>query len=267
MKTVKRNHKGFISGALIGTLGGLIGLGGAEFRLPVLVGIFRLETLKAIILNKAMSLVVVFTALIFRIKTISIEQLSMHYEVPLNLLAGSLIGAWIAAGYAIKIDCTWLNRIILVLLTCLSLLMLSEAFFGIHGNNIPLFQNIILRILTGLIAGFLIGIFAALLGVAGGELLIPTIVLLYGVDIKIAGSLSLIVSLPTMLVSFARYTRSDAFSVLKNEKSLLKWMIIGSIMGSAIGGLLIGFIPTKILMIFLGLILLVSAIKTFKHSA
>ena len=38
------------------------------------------------------------------------------------------------------------------------------------------------------------------MGVAGGELLIPTIVLLYGVDIKIAGSLSLAVSLPTMLV-------------------------------------------------------------------
>jgi hypothetical protein len=40
-------------------LGGLIGLGGAEFRLPVLVGLFRLQTLEAIIFNQAMSLVVV----------------------------------------------------------------------------------------------------------------------------------------------------------------------------------------------------------------
>ncbi|EFA4416066.1 sulfite exporter TauE/SafE family protein, partial [Escherichia coli] len=32
----KRNGKGFLSGTLIGALGGLIGLGGAEFRLPVL---------------------------------------------------------------------------------------------------------------------------------------------------------------------------------------------------------------------------------------
>lgn len=29
-------------GAAIGTLGGLIGLGGAEFRLPVLLGLFAL---------------------------------------------------------------------------------------------------------------------------------------------------------------------------------------------------------------------------------
>ena len=37
-----------------------------------------------------------------------------------------------------------------------------------------------------------------IMGVAGGELLIPTIVVLYGIDIKIAGSLSLAVSLPTI---------------------------------------------------------------------
>ena len=37
---------------------------------------------------------------------------------------------------------------------------------------------------------FGIGIVAALLGVAGGELLIPTLVLLFGADIKLAGSLT-----------------------------------------------------------------------------
>jgi len=31
----------FAGGAIIGTLGGLIGLGGAEFRLPLLIGLFR----------------------------------------------------------------------------------------------------------------------------------------------------------------------------------------------------------------------------------
>ena len=66
----------------------------------------------------------------------------------------------------------------------------------------------------GVVAGFGIGVVAAIMGVAGGELLIPTIVLLFGVDIKIAGSLSLLVSLPTMLVAFARYSRDGSFAVL-----------------------------------------------------
>jgi uncharacterized membrane protein YfcA len=56
-------------------------------------------------------------------------------------------------------------------------------------------------------------IVAALLGVAGGELLIPTLVLLFGIDIKLADSLSLAVSLPTMIVGFARYSRNRSFAV------------------------------------------------------
>lgn len=57
---------------------------------------------------------------------------------------------------------------------------------------------------VGLIAGLGIGVVAALLGVAGGEPLIPTIVLLFGVDIKLACGLSLAVSLPRMIVGFFR---------------------------------------------------------------
>lgn len=61
--------------------------------------------------------------------------------------------------------------------------------------------------IVGIACGFAIGVVAALMRVAGGELLIPTIVLLFGADIKLAGSLSLAVSLPTMIVGFTRYSR------------------------------------------------------------
>ncbi|MFZ6759512.1 TSUP family transporter [Undibacterium sp. Ji50W] len=120
-------------------------------------------------------------------------------------------------------------------------------------------------------AGLGIGMVAALLGVAGGELLIPTIVLLYGVDIKgldikLAGSLSLAVSFPTMIVGFARYSNSNAFSILRKESSLFRWMVAGSILGAGIGGLLLGIVPSHLLISVLGGILLISAIKTFKHS-
>ncbi|MBP1844651.1 hypothetical protein J2046_002910 [Rhizobium petrolearium] len=66
------------------------------------------------------------------------------------------------------------------------------------------------KVVAGIEAGFAIGIVASLLGVAGGELLIPTLMLLFSADIKRA-SLSLAVSLPTMLIGLARYSQHQFF--------------------------------------------------------
>ena len=261
-----RTNRGFITGSLVGALGGLIGLGGAEFRLPILVGLFRLSTLEAVILNKAMSLAVVGTALIFRTGATPLPELAEHGTIVLNLLAGSLVGAWWAAGHAMTMSRAWLDRIILVTLAALAILMLLEAWAGAHQVTEPLFQGGFARFLAGVVAGLGIGVVAALLGVAGGELLIPTIVILYGVDVKLAGSLSLMVSLPTMIVGFTRYSRSSAFDVLRREQPLFRWMLTGSILGAGIGGLLLGMMPTRLLLGLLGIILLVSAAKTFKHT-
>lgn len=267
MASRKRAGQGFAAGTLIGTLGGLIGLGGAEFRLPVLVGVFRLATLQAIILNKAMSLVVVAAALIFRAGAIPVDQLAPHLDVVLNLLGGSLIGAWWAAGHALTMQRRWLDRIIMALLLGLAVLMLAESWFGFQDGTAPLFHAGSPRIIAGLLAGFGIGMVAALLGVAGGELLIPTIVLLYGLDIKLAGSLSLVVSLPTMLVGFARYSGSDAFAVLREERALFRWMAAGSVVGAGLGGMMLGWIPSHLLTSLLGVILLISAVKIFRHNS
>jgi uncharacterized membrane protein YfcA len=93
----------FGSGVLIGMLGGLIGLGGAEFRLPVLISLFRFRGLEAVILNKATSLVVVATALPFRAGAVPFEAVGTSWPVIINLLAGSLAGAWVGAGWATRL--------------------------------------------------------------------------------------------------------------------------------------------------------------------
>lgn len=266
MGEVGRNGLGFTAGTLIGALGGLIGLGGAEFRLPVLIGVFRIGTLEAVILNKAMSLAVVTAALFFRGGTISPALLADHIDVALNLLAGSLVGAWWAAGRAITMPRRWLNRIVAAFLIALAFLMLSEVIAGQHEGGTPLFTVSLWLFAAGTLARLAIGVVAAFLGVAGGELLIPAIVLLYGLDVKLAGSLSLLVSLPTMIVSFVRYSSADAFGVLLQERSLTGCMVAGSILGAAIGGLFLGLFPTHWLLGILGLVLLLAAIKTFQHA-
>lgn len=88
----------------------------------------------------------------------------------------------------------------------------------------------------------------------------------FGADIKLAGSLSLVVSLPTMLVAFARYSRDHSFQVLRANTRFVLIMAVGSIAETLLGGLLLGLTPATILVPALGTLLLLSAIKVWRHS-
>ncbi|MFD1327305.1 sulfite exporter TauE/SafE family protein [Mycoplana ramosa] len=252
----------FAGGTIIGMLGGLIGLGGAEFRLPLLIGLFHFAALEAVILNKAMSLVVVATALPFRAATVPLSEVASHWPIMANLLAGSLLGAWFGAGWATRLKSETLYRVIATLLVLIAIALV----FG-HGAAAgqPLLTGA-LQFIAGVIAGFCIGIVASLLGVAGGELLIPTLVLLFGADIKLAGSLSLAVSLPTMIVGFARYSQDSSFAILGKNRMFVAVMAAGSILGTFLGGQLLGLVPNTFLLPLLAVILLISAVKVWRHS-
>lgn len=252
--------KSFFGGFFIGTLGGLIGLGGAEFRLPFLVGVLKIATLSAIMINIIVSLATVSSALIFRGINSSVLG---HYDIVLNLLCGTLVGAWFGASLATKIDKNKLDKYILVLLVFLSLLMFSHAFFDFkvdyglaHGMKIAL----------GLLCGLFIGVVSSMLGVAGGELIIPTIILLYGVDIKLAGTLSLIISIPTLLIGMYRYYANGKLDTIVSFKDVVVVLIVASIAGAFVGALFFGVMNPMYLEIILSIILMVSAIKIFNKN-
>ena len=222
---------------------------------------FRFAALQAVILNKAMSLVVVASALPFRAAIVPFSAVAAHWSIIVNLLAGSLLGAWLGAGWATKIASHTLYRVIAVLLGLIAVVL-------VLGHNAASSGALLVgpaQMVAGVAAGFIIGIVAALLGVAGGELLIPTLVLLFGADIKLAGSLSLAVSLPTMLVGFARYSLDRSFIVLGENRSFVLVMAAGSILGTFIGGQLLGLVPSPVLLPLLAVILVLSAIKVWRH--
>ncbi|MFD1560288.1 sulfite exporter TauE/SafE family protein [Paraburkholderia silviterrae] len=260
--TPRNRTAAFGGGAIIGALGGLIGLGGAEFRLPLLIGAFRFGALEAVILNKAMSLVVVSTALPFRAQAVPWNEVLGHWQVILNLLAGSLAGAWVGASWATRTHPRTLYRVLAALLVAIAVVLL---FGHSAAHRDALHVTGIARVVLGVFAGFGIGMVAALMGVAGGELLIPTLLLLYGIDIKLAGSLSLAVSLPTMLMGFARYSRDSSFAVLRYHRAFLIFMALGSIVGTFIGARLVGAISSAVLLPALAAILVVSALKVWQH--
>jgi uncharacterized membrane protein YfcA len=208
-----------------------------------------------------MSLVVVAFSLIFRAGTISFGTVAANWPIILNLLAGSLLGAWFGAGWALQLRSESLYRVIAVLLVVIAAVLLLG-----HGAEArPAMLTGMAQAVAGVIAGFAIGVVAALLGVAGGELLIPTLILLFGADIKLAGSLSLAVSLPTMIVGFARYSRDQSFAVIGRNRVFALVMAAGSIVGSFVGGLLLGIVPSAIMLPLLAAILVLSAVKVWTH--
>lgn len=86
-------------GAAVGTAGGLIGLGGAEFRLPALVGVLRFWAREALAVNLVASFIVLAAAFPIRAATVPVAEIVPHLPAVLGMLAGSMSAAWVGAGW------------------------------------------------------------------------------------------------------------------------------------------------------------------------
>ncbi len=257
-----RNIWAFAWGALVGVLGGLIGLGGAEFRLPILVSVFNYRTLQSIIINLIVSLVTVTFSFIFRNGIVGLENIAANWTVIVNILAGSLIGSYVGVHYATRINERVLNRVVVVFLVFLSVVLIGHNLtFSLESLQLPY----LLRVSLGFLAGIIIGIFSSMLGVAGGELIIPTVILLFSVDIKLAGSLSLAISIPTILMGLFKYRSQQRLKEVKPEQKFIISMASGSILGAFVGSNLLRYVSSSLLYLILGTILLLSALKLAKH--
>jgi uncharacterized membrane protein YfcA len=117
----------------------------------------------------------------------------------------------------------------------------------------------------GIAMGIGIGSVSSILGVAGGELLIPTLMFVFGADIKTAGSASILISLGVVLSGTWRYWRLGAIPRGRGARRIAGAMGARSILGAVIGGLAVGVAPIVFLKSLLGCVLLVAAAKTINH--
>lgn len=256
------NIQGLAWGGVVGILGGLVGLGGAEFRLPLLTSVFRYQIFTAILVNLMVSLTTVTFSFLFRSKHIPFASIAFHTPILFNLLAGSLLGAVAGVYFSAKTPKHWLHRIAALLLIVLSIVLMGHDWLlSSHGLVFPP----LIRFAVGFVAGIVIGVISSLLGVAGGELIIPTLVLLFSIDIKLAGSLSLAISIPTILVGLWRYHRRYNLRELWPEAGFILWMAVGSMGGAWLGSLLLPSVSNSFLHLALGMILLISAGKMLRH--
>ena len=250
-------------GAPIGLLGGLIGLGGAEFRLPVLAGVFRYPARRTVALNLAISLITVLSALLIRGGTLSLAPLLGLLPVVVAMIAGAVSAAYVGTALVHRVSERLLERAILVFLVVIGTALIVEAFLP---QDVPeLLPDVFwVRVVAAVVFGLGIGLVSSLLGVAGGELIIPTLVFAFGAGIKTAGTASLLISLPTVAVGVLRHRRLGAFSEREDLTRTVAPMGVGSVVGAVVGGLFVGVIPAAALKLVLGLILIVSTVRIFR---
>ena len=265
-RTVRnRTPLAFLSAIPIAILGGLIGLGGAEFRLPVLAGMLGYSARKAVPLNLAVSLTTIIASLLIRGRTLSLSPLVPFVPSMLALIGGAVVAAFFGASLSGQLSNEQLERVILVLLIGIGCALIVEGFLPQEGPGL-LPPALLWRVVAGVVFGLAIGLVSSLLGVAGGELIIPTMIFAFGADIKTAGTASLFISLPTVLVGLVRYTSRGAFNERRDLAETVAPMSAGSVIGAIIGGLLVGIAPAAVLKIGLGIILIVSALRIFQHT-
>lgn len=250
-------------GAPIGLLGGLMGLGGAEFRLPVLVGAFGYAARRAVALNLAISLITVVSALLIRGGTLSLAPLVALLPVAGAMVVGAVSSAYVGTALVHRVSERLLERFILVFLVVIGSALVVEAFLpqdvpGLLPDSSPV------RIVAAILFGLVVGLVSSLLGVAGGELIIPTLVFAFGAGIRAAGTASLLISLPTVAVGVLRHRRLGSFEERADLTRTVAPMGLGSVAGAVAGGLLVGLVPASALKLALGVILIVSAVRIFR---
>jgi uncharacterized membrane protein YfcA len=254
------------AGAAVAILGGLIGLGGAEFRLPLLIAVFALFSHRAIRINLLISLVTLAMSVVSRLSFLHATGVS-DYKVEISgILVGGIVAAWLGAGYLSSIPKSKIMGVITVLLIGTAGLLAVEI--SISGTAWTfLTQDSAWHVPAAVIAGLLVGTISSLLGVAGGEFIIPTLIFIFGADIRTAGTASVLISIPIVLTGVARHWLTGHYRSQTMLAYLVLPMCIGSLVGAMIGGYLAAWVPTNALRLVLAAILAVSAIKLWTKSA
>lgn len=245
----------------IGGLGGLIGLGGGEFRLPVLMHAIGFDARAAIPLNLMVSLITLAFALIARGQSISLLAIAPHLPAVLGLAAGGMLSAFYGAALVRRLSGERLIQAIALLLAGIGALLLLESLTPFEKVAL-LPADPATHALVGAVIGVGIGLVSSMLGVAGGELLIPTLIFVFGADIRVAGSASILISLGVVIIGLWRYHRLGAIPQGRGVQRITLAMSLGSIVGATIGGLAVAYAPTALLKLLLGTVLIAAAVKT-----
>jgi uncharacterized membrane protein YfcA len=229
-------------------------------RLPILIAIFALYPHRAIRINLLISLVTLAMSAVSRLSFVHATNVADYRVEVIAMLAGGIVAAWLGAGYLQRIPKNRIMGVIAMLLLGTAALLAIETM--ISGTAWALLaHDSVWRAPAAVVAGLLVGTISSLLGVAGGEFIIPILIFIFGADIRTAGTASVLISIPVVLTGVARHWLTGHYRSQSMLVFLVLPMCIGSLAGAMVGGYLAAWAPTDALRLVLAAVLAISAIK------
>lgn len=212
----------WLIGLVAGLFGGLVGLGGGVVMIPLMVGLLKLRQHEA----HGTSLVAVAFTGVMGALTYALQG-SVDLGASLLLAATAIFTSRLGAIYAHSLPEKSLRRSFGWFLILVSGLLLLKPYLPSLGLLTAGWGRGLALLFTGGLTGFLSG----MMGVGGGTIMVPAMVLLLGMDQHTAQGSSLLAMVPAGAVG--AYTH---FLLGNTKKALLPGLIPGVLLGSYLGG-------------------------------
>jgi uncharacterized membrane protein YfcA len=216
---------------MAGAFGGLVGLGGGVIMIPLMVAFFKFDQHQA---HGTSLMALVFTGLSGAVTYYL--QGSLDIWAAALLAASAIFTARYGAVYANALPEWKLKRAFGFFVICVSLLLLSKPYMShlaILSHPVSGWGKVVTLLASGTVAGFLSG----MMGVGGGSIMVPALVLLVGHSQYTAQGSSLLAMVPAGSVGAYTHWRLGNV-VLRVLPGLIPGIMIGTYLGGSLAHVL-----------------------------
>jgi uncharacterized membrane protein YfcA len=243
----------FLIGLIAGIFGGLVGLGGGVVMIPLMVGIKKLSQHEA---HGTSLVALVFTGLAGAVTYYLKGSVDIVASVLLAVTA--VFTARAGAKFAHALPEWKLKRSFGGFLIFVSLLLLIKPYLpGMVVSTSGWYKATVL-LLSGVFTGFLSG----MMGVGGGTIMVPSMVLLVGMGQHISQGTSLLAMVPAGGVgAFTHWKLGNV------EGGLLAGLIPGIVIGTYLGGTLAHVLPEGALRVAFAAVLIWTGARYLRAKA
>lgn len=212
---------GLVSGLLGGFFGGLLGLGGGVIMIPLMTWLAKMTQHQA---HGTSLVAIVFTAIAGSVTYYALGGVDL--KIALILAMSATVTAQYGARYAHSLPEKKLKKVFGFFLIFASTILVVKGYLPKTNWSFGPWTSIIVFLMIGLATGFVSG----MLGVGGGGVMVPLMVVLGNVGQHMAQGTSLLAMIPASISGASTHYK------LGNVKLDIAWgLAIGSLSGAYFG--------------------------------